>query len=220
MEDEQMSTVSSIQVGLPADHGADAISKKDWRSGIFKQPVSGRVWLDTLNLAGDGQEDLDNHGGPNRAILTYGADHYPGWRAELNVALPYGSFGENLTVTELTESTVCLGDVYALGEAIVQVTQPRAPCWKLARRNGIKTLTALVEQRGNGGWYQRVIQTGYVQAGDSYTLVERSYPQFTITLLNDLLTGRQFDAALLTTLSQNSVLTPGWAQYFGQMAQQ
>jgi MOSC domain-containing protein YiiM len=213
-----MPTLVSIQVGLPADHGADAISRKGWRSGIFKQPVSGRVWLDTLNLMGDGQDDLDNHGGPNRAILTYGADHYAAWRAELKAALPHGSFGENLTVTEVTEHTVCLGDIYKVGEAIVQVTQPRAPCWKLARRNGIKTLTALVEQRGNGGWYQRVIQTGHLQAGDSYELVERPYPQFSIALLNDLLTGRQFDAPLLTMLSQNPVLTTGWAEYFGQLA--
>jgi MOSC domain-containing protein YiiM len=173
--------VLSVQVGLPAEHGADVISTTPWQSGIVKLPVDGPVWLDTLNLADDGQHDLVNHGGPWRAVLAYGAAHYPVWQAELaREHLPYGAFGENFTVSVATEDDVCLGDIYAVGAVRVQVSQPRAPCWKLARRWEIKDLAAQVEAKGWGGWYHRVLQTGFVQAGDDYTLLERPCPQWNI----------------------------------------
>ncbi len=208
-------TLLSIQVGVPANHGADHISSKSWRSGIFKAPISAPVWLDALNLAGDRQQDLKNHGGPFRAILAYGADHYPVWRAELERPdLAYGSFGENFTVTGVAEDSVCLGDVYTVGEAVLQVSQPRQPCWKLARRVGIKDLTARVEQRGWGGWYHRVLQPGHVQSGDEYRLTERPHPLFTITRINDLIKRRQTGPAALAELATFEALTPEWRQIF------
>ncbi len=203
---------------MPAQHGADGVSKKTWESGIFKYPVSGPVWLDSLNLAGDGQQDLHNHGGPYRAALAYGAVHYPVWRETLGHDLPYGAFGENFTVTELTEATVCLGDVYALGEARLQVAQPRRPCWKLARRWGIKDLTARVAEKGWGGWYHQVLQTGYVQAGDTYRLLERPYPQYPISLLNDLIAERHQDRRACAGLAEVEALTPSWRDYYAQLA--
>ena len=213
-------TVLSIQVGLPAAHGADSISTNTWESGIFKHPVEGRVWMDTLNLRGDGQHDLKNHGGVNRAALAYGAAHYPAWRDELDRPdFPYGAFGENFTVSELTESSVFLGDVYAVGEARVLVTQPRWPCWKLARRWNIKDLTARVERKGWGGWYQRVLQPGYIQAGDTYELLERSYPQYSVALLNDLMAGRMEDSSLLSALAQVEALSPEWRKVFAGRVQ-
>ncbi len=146
------------------------------------------MWLGALNLDGDGQADLDNHGGPFRAALGYGGDHYPIWREELaRPDLPFGAFGENFTFSELTEETVCLGDVYVIGEARLQVTQPRQPCWKLARRWGMKDLTARVYEKGWGGWYHRVLQEGYVEAGMPVTLVERRYPQFSVFHVNALM---------------------------------
>ncbi|HUN09586.1 MAG TPA: MOSC domain-containing protein [Aggregatilineales bacterium] len=218
---ETQATVLSIQVGMPTEHGADAISKKAWQSGIFKYPVEGRIWLDSLNLTGDGQDDLKNHGGPFRAILTYGAAHYPVWREELGRAdLAYGAFGENLTVSELTEDLVCLGDIYQVGEARVQVSQPRFPCWKLARRNQIVDLTAKVEARGWGGWYQRVLQTGYIETGDSYTLLERPYPNYTIALLNDITSERRVEPAICQELATIEALTPTWREIYGRMATQ
>jgi MOSC domain-containing protein YiiM len=208
-------TLLSIQVGLPARHGADAVSDKDWESGIFKYPISGPVWLDTLNLTGDGQHDRENHGGPYRAVLAYSAGHYPIWRAELGRdELPFGSFGENFTISHLDESQVCLGDVYAVGEARLQVSQPRQPCWKLARRLGIKDLTARVERRGWGGWYHRVLQTGYVQVGDPYRLVERPHPHLPIALLNDLISRRRADPAICDELAGIEALTPEWREIF------
>lgn len=207
----------SIQVGLPAEHGADTISDQPWQSGIFKQPVVGRVWLDTLNLTGDGQQDVKNHGGPFRAVLAYAAAHYPVWRADLQRDLLYGSFGENFTVSGLDESTVCLGDVYTVGEARVQVAQPRYPCWKLARRNGVADLAARVERNGWGGWYNRVLQTGYVQAGDVYERLERPYPQYSIAFLNDLVMKRAVDAAACTALADLDVLSPEWRKLYARL---
>ena len=210
-------TILSIQVGLPAEHGPDHISHKSWQSGIFKESVSGRIWLDTFNLAGDGQEDLDNHGGQFRAVLAYGADHYPIWKAELSLAdFPYGSFGENFTVSELTEDIVCLGDVYEIGEVRLQVSQPRAPCWKLARRNGIKDLAARVEAKGWGGWYHQVLQTGFVEPGDSYQLLEHPYPQFSIARLNDLIAEREENPAVCAELAEIEALSPGWREMYAQ----
>jgi MOSC domain-containing protein YiiM len=206
----------SIQAGRPADHGADAISQKTWHSGIFKFPVEGRVWLDTDQLDGDGQADLVNHGGAYRVILGYGAAHYPTWRAELGFDLPYGAFGENFTISHLTEDTVSLGDRYAVGDAILEVSQPRQPCWKLARRWGIKDLTARVEARGWGGWYHRVIQPGYVGAGDGYRLIERPHPDCTIARINDLVTKRIVDFDFMAALSEVDALTPEWRAWFAE----
>jgi MOSC domain-containing protein YiiM len=196
---------------MPAEHGEDAISKKPWQSGIFKYPVEGRVWLDPLNLRGDGQADLDNHGGPFRAILSYSADHYESWRAELSRPdFPFGAFGENLTIRGLDETSVYLGDVYAVGEAVVQVSQPRMPCWKLARRWGIKDLTARVEVRQSGGWYQRVMQPGYVTAGDTYRLLEHGDRRFPVRALFQMIRDDGAPPDLLDALSRSDALTPSW----------
>ena len=142
----------SIQVGLPQSYGregADDPMDRPWETGFFKQAVDGSRWLGRTNLAGDGQADLVNHGGEDKAVLCYAASHYPGWRAELDRPdLPHGAFGENFTIEGLTEETVYVGDTYRLGEAIVQVSQPRQPCWKLAWRWRLKELTALVERSG------------------------------------------------------------------------
>lgn len=211
-------TLLSVQVGQPADYGADAISDTPWRSGIFKLPVTGRVRVDSLNVAGDGQEDRKNHGGPFRAVLAYSADHYLVWNIELGRKLDYGSFGENFTVAGLAEDNVCLGDVYTVGEVSLQVTQPRYPCWKLARRVGVKDLAERVERNGWGGWYNRVLQTGYAQAGDTISLIERRYPHYSIAFLNDLLMKRITNPAACAELAALDVLSPEWRELYARLA--
>ncbi|MBN8634227.1 MAG: MOSC domain-containing protein [Anaerolineae bacterium] len=210
--------ILSIQVGKPAEHGADSISDKPWQSGIFKATITGRIWLDEKNLAGDGQDDLKNHGGKYRAVLAYSADHYPIWHAELGVELAYGAFGENFTVRGLDETSVCLGDVIAVGAVRLQVAQPRLPCWKLARRNGIKDLADRVDKTNRGGWYHRVLQTGYVQAGDAYAIIERPYPDFSIARVVDLIHDREVNAEAWRRLGSLEVLTPRWRQRFNGKA--
>jgi len=209
------STLLSIQVGKPATRSADNISDKEWSSGIFKAPVSGRVWLGKTNLAGDGQAGLKNHGGPERAALAYGASHYPAWREKLAIPeLPYGAFGENFTVSELTEETVCIGDIYQIGDVRIQVTQPRYPCWKLARRWGLKELTNMVLEKAQGGWYNRVLTEGYVEAGTSITLVERPYPQHPVVRVFALMCEWIEDDEATAELATMEALSIGWRRVF------
>jgi MOSC domain-containing protein YiiM len=208
-------TLLSLQVGAPAERGADRIAKSAWTSGIFKAPVSGPVWLGKTNLVGDGQADLKNHGGPDRAVLAYGASRYPAWREELAIPdLPYGAFGENFTISELTEETVCLGDIYTIGDVQVQVSQPRYPCWKLARRWQIKQLTDLVLKKAQGGWYNRVLNEGYAEAGAPVTLVERPYPQHPVGRVFALMCEWIEDADATAELAQMEALSVGWRRVF------
>jgi MOSC domain-containing protein YiiM len=202
----------SIQVGLPASRDA---GDKNWTSGIFKFPVQGRIWLGALNLAGDGQADLQNHGGEYRAVLAYSADRYPAWREELAWPdMPYGAFGENFTVTEFNEETVAIGDIFTVGEAMLQVTQPRLPCWKLARRWEMPDLPKRVEAKRAGGWYHRVLQEGYVEAGDTLTRIEHPAPHLTIAAAFGLIYGQFEDATLNAAFAEAEAMTPRYRQIF------
>jgi MOSC domain-containing protein YiiM len=204
----------SLQVGLTRMHGhADAAEAMDreWTSGFYKSPVSGPVWLGTTNLAGDGQADLENHGGPDKAVNAYPSEHYPGWREELQLdVLPFGAFGENFTLGGLTETTIAIGDVFEVGGAIVQVSQPRQPCWKLARRWRIKDLAARVIQTGRTGWYFRVLQGGYVAAADALQRIERPHPEWTIAAANDVMYHRREDRDVTAALSECPALSASW----------
>jgi MOSC domain-containing protein YiiM len=210
-----MPTLLSIQVGAATTRGADPISNQGWTSGIFKAPVSGRVWLGKTNLAGDGQADLKNHGGPERAVLAYSASHYPAWREELALPdLPYGAFGENFTLSELTEEIVCIGDIYQIDEVQLQVTQPRYPCWKLGRRWGIKELPNLVLEKAQGGWYNSVLKEGYVEAGTPISLVECPYPQHPVARVFALMCEWIEDDAAIAELATLPVLSRSWRRIF------
>ncbi len=176
------SILRSIQVGMPQQiEEEDDKGAHIWRTGYIKTAVAGPIWLAFDNLVGDGQADKHYHGGPDQALLAYSADHYTTWNAELAINLPYGAFGENYTISGQNEQTVCIGDIYAIGDARIQITQPRGPCSNIGHRWGIPTLTKLVEKSGRTGWYLRVLQEGYVEAGQQVTLLEHPYPRWTIT---------------------------------------
>ena len=194
----------SIQVALPAEHGTPGAAKameRPWTTAFFKEPVAGPVWLGATNLDGDRQADPKHHGGPDRAVMAYSAAHYPGWRAELYLQLPHGAFGENFTVGGMDEATVCLGDAYEVGGAVVQVTQPRIPCWKIARRWQVKDLSARVQRSGRTGWYLRVLREGEVAPGDEMRLVARPHPEWTIARANAALYTRPADEAEVRALA-------------------
>ena len=129
-----MSEILSLNVSLPREvRDGD----RTLRTGIFKQPVTGRRMLQRTNLEGDGQADLENHGGRPKAVCVYSHDHYAYWERELGLGpLPFGQFGENLTVRGLTEDAVHIGDIFRVGDAKVEVSQPRVPCFKLGIRMG------------------------------------------------------------------------------------
>lgn len=204
----------SLQVGLPKTLGtpnASAAMDQEWTTGFFKEPVSGQVWAGTTNLAGDGQADLRVHGGPDKAINVYPIEHYAFWLAELDFKqLPNGAFGENFTVAGILETEACIGDIFELGDALVQISQPRQPCWKLSRRWRIQDLVAQVVRTGKTGWYLRVLREGNVQAGAALVLVERPYPEWTVAVANNIMLHRKENYAATQALAECPALSDSW----------
>jgi MOSC domain-containing protein YiiM len=151
--------VMSINVGKPQEI---AYQNKFISTAIWKSAIDHPVMLSSMNLAGDGQADLKHHGGRDMAVLIYSYDHYNYWEQQLHRKLEYGAFGENVTVVGLTERDVCIGDTYQWGEAIVQISQPRYPCYKLSIRHDAPEIPQLVLDTGFSGYYVRVLQSGLV----------------------------------------------------------
>jgi len=188
-------------------------------TGIFKEPVGGRTMLRTLNLDGDGQADLDNHGGPYRAAYAYTYENYEHWRSSLDLSkLPFGRFGENLTVTDMPEDRIHIGDTFSVGDAVVQVTQPRPPCFKLGIRMGMPRFPKLFLASGRVGFYLRVLQEGLVGTGDQISLLEANNSGMTVREVVNLLyfdTGNKEAARKASTLE---ALTPRWREIFAERA--
>jgi MOSC domain-containing protein YiiM len=211
-----MSKIVSIQIGEPTTyvhHGA--VDGKDctWTTAFFKTPVEGSVWVGRTNIAGDRQADLEFHGGSDKAVLAYSADHYAYWCERLgNPDLPYGGFGENLTIAGLDESQVCIGDTWQAGPVIFQITQPRQPCWKLSRRWGIDDLARQVIQNGKSGWYLRVLAEREIAAGCEMTLIERPHPTWTVHRASDLMHHRKSDLAAAAELASLPELSAAWRE--------
>src|SRR5215217_3812078 len=159
-----MATLLSVNVGRPRD--------VPWQgrmvhTGIWKQPVDGPVMARRLNLDGDGQGDLNGHGGEQRAVMVYQAESYEHWRGALSRPdLEWGNFGENFTVDGLADDTVCIGDRYRIGAAEFEVTQPRTTCYRLGLRLEEPRMAALLVSHRRPGFYFRVLREGEVEAGD------------------------------------------------------
>jgi MOSC domain-containing protein YiiM len=194
-------------------------------SAIGKLPVAHAVAVGPMGLAGDKQADRTVHGGIDKAVHHYPADHYDWWREHLgNPALldAPGAFGENISTTGLDETNVCLGDRFRLGTALVEVSQARQPCWKLDHRFGAKGVMAQVVKTRRTGWYYRVIEAGQVSAGDSLELVQRPYPDWPLASLFGLLIGGEAKdrPADLRALREVSVLAETWKVRRAKLAEQ
>ncbi|MDO5701714.1 MAG: MOSC domain-containing protein, partial [Bowdeniella nasicola] len=156
------------------------------RTGIYKEPVVGRVRVDAAGLVGDHQGDRRVHGGPEKAVHYLPAETYPLLairRPDLAVDFVPGSLGENLSGHGLTEDNVCLGDRYRIGTVVLEVSQPRRPCWKIDHRFDTDGLVPLINELGRPGWYFRVLTPGELAAGDTIELVARPAPEFTLSRL-------------------------------------
>ena len=212
----------SIQIGTPQDYGFEgALDPHDqpWKTGFFKTPIDGPVFVSATNLAGDGQADLKNHGGIDKAVLAYSADHYPRWRDELRLpGMPFGAFGENLTIAGLTEQLVHIGDIFRIGAVTFEVSQPRQPCWKLARRWRRHELTGLVVRNGRSGWYLRVLEQGWIEAQMPVVLVDRPNPSWSIARANEILHHRRTDLPLTLALADVPGLADSWVQELRERA--
>jgi MOSC domain-containing protein YiiM len=164
----------AVNTGLPTELRDDRTGRTV-RSGIGKRRVTGDVVrVGALNIVGDGQADLENHGGVDKAVYAYSHDHLPAWMAEIG----YGDaidapFGENLSVAGVDERGVCIGDRWQWGEAVLEVAQPRWPCFKLGLHAGHRDLPALLIERERSGWYSRVIVPGEAPVRGELTLLHR-----------------------------------------------
>jgi MOSC domain-containing protein YiiM len=202
----------SVNVGLPR---TVTWQGREVRTGIFKQPVAGTVRLDRVNLAGDGQADLRVHGGADKAVYAYPWEHYAHWRAVLGRDdLAPGAFGENFTVAGMPESRVRVGDVYRVGDALLEVSQPRTPCWKLALRLGVDGFDARFSASRRVGFYLRVLEPGGVAAGQPIALVESDPDAPSVAELFDLKLDPHPDPARLRRAAAAPALSPRWRESF------
>lgn len=153
-------------------------------SAVRKSPVSGRVAVRPEGVEGD-EQAYRGHGGPEKAVLHYPAEHYDTWRLRFDsYSLEPGGLGENVTTRGMTEETVCLGDRYRIGEEVlVEVSQPRQPCWKLGHSAGIRELPRVIQEEGATGWYYRVVLPGEIEAGMEMELVARPHPDWSLKRL-------------------------------------
>ena len=185
------------------------------KTGIFKEPVSGRTMMRRLNLDGDGQGDPSVHGGIHKAVYIYPIEHYDYWKGELGRDdLAYGKFGENLTVEGMLEDTVHIGDVFRIGEALVEVSQPRVPCFKLGiKMRDPQIVKPFLESR-RVGFYVRVLEEGTVGAGDVIERTRVGEGQMTVKEIVHL---RHFDITNMEAAEKAAnlpALTPSWRESF------
>lgn len=198
--------VVSVQVGLPQPLA--------WRDGqilsaIVKHSVAEPVTLGHQGLEGDAQADLTVHGGPDKAVCCYPVEHLPGLAVRIGRELMPGAFGENLSVRGGTEDVVHIGDVFELGTATVQVSQPRGPCFKLAARWGHKQLPAILARECISGYYLRVLEPGVVGAGDELLLTERRSEVAVADVMRVTYTDRRDSDAIRAVLAADD-LAASW----------
>ncbi len=193
--------VISVNVAIPKtiEINGDLVS-----TGIYKNPVQAAIWLGKLTLDGDDQADKKVHGGPHQAAYCYPLAHYAHWQERLSANdLPYGTFGENFTITGLDEHNTFIGNVLQIGEAIVQVTMPRIPCFKLAHKLGDTKIIKEFLQSGRSGFYLRVLTEGNVKAGDDITLISHDPQAISV---HTALILQKLDLALIKNSAPESIL--------------
>jgi MOSC domain-containing protein YiiM len=204
--------VVSVNVGRPRE--------VEWRgrtvrTSIFKEPVTGPVRVQKLNLAGDEQADLSVHGGVDKAVYGYPSEHYAYWREELpGIHLPWGAFGENLTTEGLYESTLLIGDRLSVGSADLLVTQPRLPCFKLGIRFGRSDMVKRFQRSGRTGFYLAVLREGSISAGDPIQVHSPGERSVAVADIVRLYTADEAEQEALRRASELDALPESWRRYF------
>jgi MOSC domain-containing protein YiiM len=203
--------IISLNIGLPrlVLRGEEPVS-----TGIFKEPVAGRVRLRTLNLDGDRQADLSVHGGPYKAVYLYPSEHYPFWKSELpEMDLPWGMFGENFTTKGLLENETNIGDRFRVGSAELMVTQPRMPCYKLGLRFGRADMIRRFLASERTGFYLSVSKEGEVGVGDEFELIEKNPSGVTVVEVTRLYGSDKNNVDLLKRAIATEALPESWRSY-------
>ena len=211
--------IESIQVGMPAAYC------RGEQSAINKQVVHGPVQVSQNNLAGDQQADLTVHGGRDKAVYVYPHEHYTYWRQRVGLFKrpriklpenPAGSFGENLTLSGLTEENVYIGDTFTCGDVVMQVTQAREPCWKLAYKFKQKKLVLWVITSGYTGGYLRVLKEGQISAGMPLTRIEQGCQDWSVLQCNQLYHSNRLNRDKLESILACQGLSKSWRRSFSK----
>ena len=200
--------IDAVRVGQIAPLGPEGVP-----SGYVKQPVTGPVQVRGLGLAGDAQADLVAHGGADKAVYAYAGEHYPRWTAEwpaLAARLVPGAFGENLTTRGIDEERLCMGDVLRHGSALLQLCQPRRPCFKLGLAMDEPRIVRALTQTGRSGWYFRVLEPGELAAGDPIVLEDRPNPGWPLARFLRLIAAKAVDREDLEALATMPGLASQW----------
>jgi len=203
--------IVSLNVGLPR-----LVMRNDEpvSTGIFKEPVAGRVLLRTLNLDGDRQADLSVHGGPEKAVYAYPSEHYSFWKEELpEMELPWSMFGENFTTAGLHETEIHIGDRFRIGAAEVMVTQPRLPCYKLGIRFGRADIIKRFLLSERTGFYFSVLKEGEVGVGDEFNLIEKNVSGVRVVDVTRLYSSDKHNVDLLRQAIDTKALPESWRDY-------
>lgn len=186
---------------------------RQWETAMFKEEREGKLYLHKTGLVGDEVADTKVHGGTEKALFAYPVKHYDYWKKDLQLEeIDVGAMGENLAIAHANEFSTFIGDTYQFGEAIIQVSQPRQPCWKPARRFKVLDLALRIQNSGLTGWYYRVLEEGYVEAGLDLTLIERPCPDWSIAACNEVMHMRKEDLAAARELASCQFLAPNWQQ--------
>ncbi len=202
---EKTSTAKILQVAVSLPK-TFLVSGREVSTGIFKEKVDGKVPLRTLNLDGDKQADLTVHGGVDKAVYAYSSEHYPYWRAEYpNKAIEYSGFGENLTTENLLETDVCIGDEFQAGTAIIRVTQPRLPCYKLGIRFGRPDIIKRFMKSGRSGIYFSVLKEGVLEAGDQLILIKKDPDNISVAEVANLFNQQTLDPVRIEKILQSGL---------------
>ncbi len=188
---------------------------RTYMTAIFKKPVAGRVMLRTENLDGDGQGNTELHGGPHMAVYVYAIENYAHWQRELGRSdLGHGMFGENFTVEGMDENDIHIGDMFRIGDAVVEVTEPRTPCHKLAMRMGSEDFPKMFLASGRVGFYLRVVEEGKVGAGDAIELISADGRAMSVREIAGLWAAKTPDPARMRNAIEIPALAPDWRQHF------
>ncbi len=218
MQREASMRVISVNVGQPRE-----LVFGDVRvlTGIYKEPVAGRVAVRRLNLDGDRQADLRVHGGEDKAIYLYPSEHYAFWREQFpEMSLPWGMFGENLTIAGLLEAEVHVGDRFQIGSVQVQVTQPRTPCYKLGIRFGREDIIKRFLDSGLTGFYCSVVEEGDVAADDPITLLSRDRHGVGVAELTRIYKQDKHNVAALRRVLAVETLPEVWRYFVSRLLAQ
>lgn len=205
--------VVALNVGVSTTHEYQG---RTVTTGFFKYPVAEPLHLGKEGFPGDTQADRVHHGGPDKATLLYPREHYAYWEQELGRDPGPAALGENLTVEGLTEETVCIGDVYRIGGATVEVSQPRIPCFKTVIRHGVADMVERVNACGFSGFYVRVLEEGPVGPGDSITLLSRPDGAPTVAFGNRIFHHEKENLEGVRLLVETPALAKVWKDHLGK----